>query len=241
MARQQRKRPTARVVDSQPRGCDQRSRVEAQCRPVDESTGPHQVGGGGAQPPGLPAPGLSPQSSRCVDAFIEEGGPASKTIRAGKNPRRLRMRRTPCLGKAAAVTALLGHITVDLWLRGARSRAVEGVVPDLPRALRALANEAVVTEDGPHPSGRAGAVAGTCERASFSPAVPPTCHKQRSPAVCSGQPRSLGEGRWAERTPLTWGGGGGRHCMACKGSPAGSFGTRTGTDGRRSWLVLSGA
>jgi hypothetical protein len=30
---------------------------------------------------------------------------------------------------------------------------------------------------------------------SFSPAVPPTCHKQRSPAVSSGQSRSLGEVR----------------------------------------------
>jgi hypothetical protein len=28
---------------------------------------------------------------------------------------------------------------------------VEGLVPALPRALRALANEAVATRDGPHP------------------------------------------------------------------------------------------
>jgi hypothetical protein len=53
---------------------------------------------------------------------------------------------------------------------------------------------------------------------SFVPAVPPTCHKQRSPAVSSGQSRSLGQGRCAGRTPLTWGGGGARNCMACKGS-----------------------
>ena len=53
---------------------------------------------------------------------------------------------------------------------------------------------------------------------SCSPAVPPTCHKQRSRAVCSGHSRSLPGGRCAGRTALTWGGGGGRHCMACKGS-----------------------
>jgi hypothetical protein len=53
---------------------------------------------------------------------------------------------------------------------------------------------------------------------SFSPAVPPACHKQRAPAVSSGQPRSLRGGRWAGHTSLTWGGGGGRNCMACKRS-----------------------
>jgi hypothetical protein len=49
-------------------------------------------------------------------------------------------------------------------------------------------------------------------------AVPPTCHKQRSRAVCSGQPRSLRGAQWAGLTALTWGGEGGRNCMACKGS-----------------------
>jgi hypothetical protein len=57
-----------------------------------------------------------------------------------------------------------------------------------------------------------------CGSSSFSSTVPPTCHKQRSPAVCSGQSRSLGEGGWAGRTPLTWDGGRARNCMACKGS-----------------------
>ena len=40
-----------------------------------------------------------------------------------------------------------------------------------------------------------------------SPAVPPACHKQRSRAVCSGQSRSIGGGRWAGlRLPdLGWG------------------------------------
>ena len=67
----------------------------------------------------------------------------------------------------------------------------------LPRALRALAHEAVVTEDRLHPSGRAGAVAATCERSSFLPAVP-TCHKQRSPAVSNGQSRLLRGGQQGE-------------------------------------------
>ena len=49
-------------------------------------------------------------------------------------------------------------------------------------------------------------VAATCERSSFSPAVPPTCHKQRSRAVHSGQSRSLPEGRSAGHTLLTCGG-----------------------------------
>jgi hypothetical protein len=57
-----------------------------------------------------------------------------------------------------------------------------------------------------------------CGALLFSPAVPPTCQKQRSPTVSSGQSRSLRGGRWAGRTSLTWGGGGGRNCMACKGS-----------------------
>ena len=55
-------------------------------------------------------------------------------------------------------------------------------------------------------------------RWSFSSAVPPACHKQRSPAVSSGQSRSLHAGRWAGRTCLTWGGGGGRNCMVRKRS-----------------------
>ena len=44
------------------------------------------------------------------------------------------------------------------------------------------------------------------------------CHKQRSRAVCGGQSWSLREGRSAGSMPLTWGGGGGRNCMACKRS-----------------------
>jgi hypothetical protein len=89
---------------------------------------------------------------------------------------------------------------------------------DLPRALWALAHEAVVTKDRPHPLAEREAVA-TGGASPFSPAVPPACHKQRSPAVSSGQPRSLTEGLCAWQASLTWGGGGGRNCMACKGSP----------------------
>jgi hypothetical protein len=36
-----------------------------------------------------------------------------------------------------------------------------------------------------------GAAFRRCEPSPFWPAVPPTCHKQRSPAVSSGQSRSL--------------------------------------------------
>ena len=55
----------------------------------------------------------------------------------------------------------------------------------LPRALRALAHEPVVTEDGPHPPSQLepSLLGGA---SSFLPAVPPTCHKQRSRAVSSG-------------------------------------------------------
>jgi hypothetical protein len=86
------------------------------------------------------------------------------------------------------------------------------------RALQALGRKAVGHEDGPHPPNELGAVAVTSEQSSFSSAVPPTCHKQRSSAVHSGWSRSLGEGGLAGRTPLTWGGGGGRNRMACKRS-----------------------
>jgi hypothetical protein len=67
-------------------------------------------------------------------------------------------------------------------------------------------------------SGRAGSRRRQVGASSSAPVVPPACHKQRSPAVCSGQSRSLRAGRWAGRSSLTWGGGGGRNCMACTGS-----------------------
>ena len=88
----------------------------------------------------------------------------------------------------------------------------------LPRALRALPTSSAVIEERPRPSLDPEPIAVACGTSSFSPAVPPTCHKQRSPAVSSGQSRSLGEGGLAGHTPLTWGGGGGRNCMTCKRS-----------------------
>ena len=44
---------------------------------------------------------------------------------------------------------------------------VEGLVPELPRALRALANNAVATEDGPHPPDQVG----SCRRQVGSIAI----------------------------------------------------------------------
>jgi hypothetical protein len=113
-----------------------------------------QVGSGGVQPPGwLPAPGLGPQSSRCVDAFIEEGDPARKRIRTGKNRRRPRMRRTPSSGKAGATTALLRHTTMDLWLGGAKvARELEGACPTCREPSRLLPTRQVVALGWPHPS-----------------------------------------------------------------------------------------
>jgi len=87
----------------------------------------------------------------------------------------------------------------------------------LTGALRAAANDAVVIRTGltlqPSWSRRRQARA-----SSFLPAVPPTCHKQRSRAVPSGQSRSLGHGRWAGCARLTWAARAARNCMACKGS-----------------------
>jgi len=74
-----------------------------------------------------------------------------------------------------------------------------------------------VSESGPHPAVKVGSTVLRFAE-SFSPAVPPACHKQRARAVSSGQSRSLRGTRWAGRTSLTCGGGGGRNCMACKGS-----------------------
>jgi len=114
---------------------------------------------------------------------------------------------------------LVRHTTVG---RGTTRREgpveVEGLVLDLPRALRALTNDAVVTGVGPHPPGQPGSRRHQVWASLFSPAVPPACHKQRTRAVSSGQPRSLPEGRSAGRTSLTCAAGGGRNCMACKGS-----------------------
>jgi hypothetical protein len=114
---------------------------------------------------------------------------------------------------------LLRHTTADSRLRGRKgSQRFEGLVSGLPRTPSGLANDAVVAVDGPHPPDELGAVDREVRASSSSPAVAPACHKERSRAVCSGQSRSTGGGRSTGRTSLTWDGGGGRNCMACKGS-----------------------
>jgi hypothetical protein len=101
---------------------------------------------------------------------------------------------------------------------------VRGSSPEswLPRALRTLAHEAVVTEDEPHPRAGWGAIAARCEhRRSRLP-----CHSraissghQRYPADTHGHSKAaVGLGA----NSLTCGGGGARNCMACKGSTLGS-------------------
>jgi hypothetical protein len=88
----------------------------------------------------------------------------------------------------------------------------------LPRAFRALANEAMVTEDGPRPLAELGAVAARRERRrSRRP-----CHLR---AISSGHQRYVAVSHGSLETTvapgsgsLTWGGGEGRNCMACKGS-----------------------
>jgi hypothetical protein len=63
----------------------------------------------------------------------------------------------------------------------------------------------VVHVDRPYPLAELGAVAQR-EQSSLSPAVPPACHKQRAPAVSSGQPlnRTRPVGR-AHAADLGWG------------------------------------
>ena len=88
----------------------------------------------------------------------------------------------------------------------------------LPRALRALAHDAwspwmsLTLRSSWEPTPPLGGAS------SFAPIVPPACHKQRAPAVSSGQSRSLREDGWAGRRPLTLGGKE-PGLMACKGSP----------------------
>jgi hypothetical protein len=59
----------------------------------------------------------------------------------------------------------------------------------LPRRVRGLPTTQVVTEDGPHPSVKAGGN-GATQRPVVSPAVPLACHSQQTPPVPSGQPRT---------------------------------------------------
>jgi hypothetical protein len=65
------------------------------------------------------------------------------------------------------------------------------------------------------PSGRGESRRREVRALSFLPAVPPACHKQRYPADSHGHSNeAVGLGA----PPLTWGGGAGRNCVACKRS-----------------------
>jgi hypothetical protein len=61
---------------------------------------------------------------------------------------------------------------------------------DLPRALRALAHETVVTDDRASPCGQGGEPTAQPGTGSSRAAVPLPCHSQRSLPVPSGQPRT---------------------------------------------------
>jgi hypothetical protein len=80
-----------------------------------------------------------------------------------------------------------------------------------------LANKTPVTQIEPHPTREVGAVAARCELSSCSPCHPRAISSghQRYPADNHGHSEKAG-GLGAP--PLTWSGGGGRNCMACKGS-----------------------
>jgi hypothetical protein len=80
-------------------------------------------------------------------------------------------------------------------------------VSGLPRAPSVLANDAVVAWDGPHPPDVLGAVDREVRASSFSPAVPPACHKER---VTSGMQRTVTVNwrrpfDWAHVVDLGWG------------------------------------
>jgi hypothetical protein len=80
--------------------------------------------------------------------------------------------------------------------RAAEQVARLAVIPPATgcRAASRLANETVVTRGEPHPTCERGASPTGASRIVLT-GVPLACHKQRSPAVSSGQSRSLQEGR----------------------------------------------
>ena len=89
----------------------------------------------------------------------------------------------------------------------------------LPRRLRGLPTRQSSPRTG-LTSGRAGRHRRQLRASSFSPAVPPACHKPRSqryPADIQGHTE---RGRCVGRRPLTCGGKAARNWMACKGSAA---------------------
>ena len=139
-------------MDSRARGCDQRSRSRARSRPVDESTGTHQVGGG-AQPPGwLPAPGLSPQPLSVRGCLHRRRRSSEQNDTDRQEPSKATYAPTPCPGKAGATTALLRHTTMNLWLGGAKVARGRGVVPTCREPSRLLPTRQVVALGWPHPS-----------------------------------------------------------------------------------------
>jgi hypothetical protein len=74
-----------------------------------------------------------------------------------------------------------GHTaTTGSDLGGQTARGRVQVPHPLPRALRALAHEAVVTEKRPHPTARVEPTVRPGYPASSSPAVPLACHSQQS-------------------------------------------------------------
>jgi hypothetical protein len=70
----------------------------------------------------------------------------------------------------------------------------------LPRRFAACQRDAESPQTGLTLRPELGAVAVRYERRVILAGVPPACHKQRSRAVSSGQPRSIREGGYARRT-----------------------------------------
>jgi hypothetical protein len=88
-------------------------------------------------------------------------------------------------------TLLLRRATAELRLRGDTGLdSVPARCPTCRQPYGLLPTSRWVTKDGPH-LGRAGRHRRHARASSFSPAVPPTCHKERTRAVSSGQSRSL--------------------------------------------------
>jgi hypothetical protein len=81
----------------------------------------------------------------------------------------------------AAALLLLRRTTVDIRVRdekGLERLRAWCLICREPCGL--FANDALVTEDWPHLRARLGAVAARWGASSFSPAVPPACHKHRA-------------------------------------------------------------
>jgi hypothetical protein len=85
------------------------------------------------------------------------------------------------------------------------------------RAASQLANETLSTRGEPHrPASGEPSPTGASHIVPTG-RVPPTCHKQRSPAVPSGHSRSHEEADGLGAPPLTWGGGGAETAWPARG------------------------